>query len=748
MEQAEWVQVRLHDGRTEKGRLASPFRPMEQKVILATGKGETETIPLHHAMYVLFRDEIKQAPAPHLPGEVDEVVNTKDDKSFHVRVLSQQDFSIGFFGVLTGEESDYQRVFFPWHGVRNRQELRHIGEILRDEGVLSEPALEKTLKEQEYLRSQRVGDILSKQHGVPQQDINRIERERRKVTSGSMQLIGEILISANLITREQLKSALDEQRKTHNQPLGDLLIRKGMITEEQLLMALALKFRLHYIDLSNVVPSEEALQMLPVDAAERFKVFPIRLDEQTLVVATSEPTNADISDMLRFRTNHRIELVVASSSQIREMTQKYYRAERHATADLSQMVIDFSAVGDEDEEQNSDIELQIEAEKAPIVKLANQILLSGIQEAASDIHVLPVSQGLKISFRIDGQLRQHLMLDKRVHKTLITRFKIISGMDITEHRLPQDGRVLMTAFGRHIELRVSCMPGQYGENIIFRILSRDGRMLDLDTLGFEDGDRENIRHITHGAHGILLVTGPTGSGKSTTLLAILKEMTSLPKHLISLEDPIEAKLDGVNQIQINPKIGFSFASALRNVLRHDPDVIMVGEIRDQETAQIAVQAALTGHTLLSSLHTNHAVGAVSRLVNMEVDRYLIAATVKGVLAQQLIPKLCEHCRQEAAVDEITRGILSNHGIEWGEDSAFVAPGCEQCHGTGIAGRLLVYELLLVSEEIQRLIGQNASEEALMQAAREQGMVSMAERGVAMARRGETALEYILPLLVD
>lgn len=747
MAQTEWIEIRLHDGRTEKGRLASPFHPMEQKLVLTTDAGKNKIVPLQHAMYILFRDEEKQKPAPHLPGEVDEVVSTKDDRSFQVRVLSQQDFSIGFFGVLTEDGQEYERVFFPWHGVRNRQELRHLGEILRDEGVLTEPVLEKMLKEQEDLRTQRVGDILSKQHGVPQQDINRLERERRTSASDSMQPIGEILISANLITREQLNAALAEQRKTHNQPLGDLLVKKGLITEEQLLMALALKFRLHYLDLQNIVPTAEVLQIVSVDMAERFRVFPIRMDEQTLVVATSEPTNADISDMLRFRTNHRVELVVALPAQIKAMIQKYYLAEQRASADLSQMAVDFSPV-EEDEEQNSDFELQIEAEKAPIVKLANQILLSGIQESASDIHVLPVAQGLKVSFRINGQLRQHLMLDKRVHKTLITRFKIISGMDIAEHRLPQDGRVLMTVSGRHIELRVSCMPGQYGENIVFRILGRDGKMLELKSLGFEDDDRDRILHISHGAHGILLVTGPTGSGKSTTLLTILKEMTNQPKHLISLEDPIEAKLDGINQIQINSKIGFTFASALRNVLRHDPDVIMVGEIRDTETAQIAVQAALTGHTLLSSLHTNHAVGAVSRLANMDVDRYLIAATVRGVLAQQLIPRLCSHCRQEVAVDEITRGILRGHGITWGEDGACIASGCEQCHGTGIVGRLLVYELLLVTEEIQRLIGENASEETLMQAARKQGMVSMAERGVALARRGETALEYVLPLLVE
>jgi type IV pilus assembly protein PilB len=748
MERRIRLEIRLHNGRTEMGWLAAPFRAAEQKLLLVTDAGENKTVPLHHVMYLLFHDEAKKVPETHLPGEVNEVVQTKDDRTFHVRVLSQQDFNVGFFGTMSGGEQKYERVYFPWHGVRNRQELRHLGEILRDEGVLTEPVLKKTLKEQEHLRAQKIGDILAEKHGVPQHDINRLERERRKSAADSMQPIGEILISAKLITREQLNAALDEQRKFRNQPLGDLLVKKGLITEEQLLMALALKFRLRYIDLKDVVPSAEALQAVPMETAERFKVFPIRIEDQTFVVATSEPTNADVSDMLRFRTNHRIELVVALPSRITEMIRKYYHTEKRAAADLSQKAIDFSDTVDEDQLPDNDIELQMEAEKAPIVKLADQILLSGIQEAASDIHVLPVAKGLKISFRVNGQLRQHLMLDKRVHKTLITRFKIISGMDIAEHRLPQDGRVLMTAAGKDLELRVSCMPGQYGENIVFRVLSRDSNMLDLNTLGFEDADRDNIRRIAHGAHGILLVTGPTGSGKSTTLLAVLKDLTNLPKHLISLEDPIEARVEGVNQIQINPKIGFSFASALRNVLRHDPDVIMVGEIRDQETAQIGVQAALTGHTLLSSLHTNHAVGAVSRLANMEVDRYLIAATVKGVLAQQLIPRLCGHCRQKAEVDKTTLGVLRNHGIAWNKESAFVASGCERCHGTGIAGRLLVYELLLIDEEMQRLIGQNASEEVLMQAARNQGMVSMAERGVALAQRGETALEYVLPLLVD
>ena len=293
---------------------------------------------------------------------------------------------------------------------------------------------------------------------------------------------------------------------------------------------------------------------------------------------------------------------------------------------------------------------------------------------------------MKVSYRINGLLQEHLRLDKRICKSLVARFKIVAQMDISEHRLPQDGRFKMTLNKRQIEFRVSCMPGHHGENLVLRILDKSSNAVSLDQLGLDDKDMEGISHIVRSTHGMLLVTGPTGSGKSTTLAAILRSLVNEPKHMLSLEDPVEIEVPGINQIQIHEKIGFSFASALRNVLRHDPDVIMVGEIRDKDTAKIAVQAALTGHVLISTLHTNSAAAAFSRLSDMGVEPYLVSATIKGVMAQQLLPKLCKECRSTRDPDDKILDFMAKHGIDTQNITDYYSVGCEHCNDTGISGK--------------------------------------------------------------
>ena len=554
------VEIHLRNGRTEAGSLATPFRPMEKEIVIRK-QDEAYVFPLEEILYIFFLG--KGEVGVRLPGEVVDNVQTVDGESIKARVLQNQALEEGFYGIPVEYDERVQRIFFTHQGVRSRQEQRQIGQILQDEGIVPEQKVQEALDEQKKLRSRKIGEIIHEQHGVPTEAVEKAEKKQQKAPANKKMQLGGILVSSGLITEKQLADALQEQRKGGGKHLGDMLIEKGLITEEQLVMCLAMKFRLKFVDLHDVVPKPEALEAVSSELALRLRVFPIDVDTKRVVVATSEPTNVSIADALRFHTGLWVELVVATPSNISEALNKHFGFED----DLSQLAIEISEARDDDDDNEDVNVLEHEAEKAPIVRLANKILVNGVHAAASDIHVFPVEKSLKVSFRTHGLLKQHLKLEKKVHMSLIARFKIISGMDIAEHRMPQDGRIMITMEGRKIEFRVSCMPGVHGENMVFRILNIGAEQKLLDELGFEHDDVVSIRRISHGHHGMLLVTGPTGSGKSTTMLSVLRDLTNQPKHLISLEDPVEAQVAGVNQIQINEKIGFSFANALRNILR-------------------------------------------------------------------------------------------------------------------------------------------------------------------------------------
>jgi len=742
-EQAKMVEIRLRNGRTESGSLASPFRPMEKQITIRK-QNEVYVFPLEEIICIFFVGD--GGTTARLPGEVVDDIQTVDGESVKARVLQNQALEEGFYGIPVEYDERVQRIFFTSHGVRSRQEPRQIGQILQDEGIVPEQKVQEALDEQQKLRSRKIGEIVHEKHGVPEVEVEKAEKEHKTAPAKKKMQLGDILVSSNLITEKQLTEALAEQRKSKGKHLGDLLIEKEIITEEQLVMCLAMKFRLKFVDLEDISPKPEALAAVSRELAIRLHVFPIDADDRRVVVATSEPTNAGIADALRFHTGLWVELVVATPSQIKEALSKYFG---HDEEELSLLAIEVSESRDDDDDDNEDAHvLEHEAEQAPIVRLANKILIDGIHASASDIHVFPSETSLKVAFRTHGQLKQHLEVEKKVHISLITRFKIISGMDISEHRMPQDGRIKITLEGRQIEFRVSCMPGLHGENMVFRILNIGAEQRLLDELGFEPDDIASIRRISHGHHGMMLVTGPTGSGKSTTMLSVLRDLTTQPKHLISLEDPVEAQVAGVNQIQINEKIGFSFANALRNILRHDPDVIMVGEIRDAETAKIAVQASLTGHVLISSLHTNTAVGAFMRLEDMGVEAYMVASTLKGVAAQQLLPRLCEHCREERKADRDIVEFIKQHGFEMENPKDYFSPGCKECDNTGVGGRIMVYEFLEVSRKISSLVSKEASEDEILAAAHEAGMVTMGERAMKYVEQKQVSLEQIVSLLSE
>jgi type II secretory ATPase GspE/PulE/Tfp pilus assembly ATPase PilB-like protein len=741
------VEVRLMDGSSVKGQLDRVFHPMEEEVAVRS-HGSVHTIPLGKVCAILFQSEPGEPYPPPLPGEVIEDVRTRDNRVYTVRVLQQQaitDLGQGFYGIPYDATSGLKRIFFSRSGILSRRQHRPIGEILKEGGAVSDEHIQEALNEQAKLKKRRIGEIIAAQQDIPQKMIDEALKKSKAPKTEKTALIGDILVAANLVTREQVEEALEEQRKGGHKQLGEILIERKIITEDQLLMALALKFRMRFVDLRDISPKPETLELVPAELARQLHIFPIDSDDKKITIATSQPTNLAISDALRFHTGLWVEMVVATPKQIEDYIDRYYTGEN----ELGDINIEETGYHEPEEETPSKtLSLKDEAETAPIVRLANKILLDGIRSRASDIHLLPQEDGLKVSFRINGLLQQHIKLDRRIHRSLVARFKITAGMDIAQHRLPQDGRIQVQMQNRKVEFRVSCMPGLYGENLVLRILDKSGELIGLHQLGIRNEDIKTIRQLVRSAHGMFLVTGPTGSGKSTTLISVLRDLVDEPKHLLSLEDPIEAEVAGINQIQINEKIGFTFATALRNVLRHDPDIIMVGEIRDPETAKIATQAALTGHVLISSLHTNRAAGAFSRLVDMGVESYLVGATVKGVMAQYLLPKLCEHCRKPCDPDPDAIDFLGRHGIEISKPVDHVSTGCDQCRDTGVSGRVMVYEFLQVDKQLQKLISGEATEESIQEAACKAGMHTMVHMAVEASQQGLISIDRIMPLLID
>lgn len=743
------IECKLLDGKSISGQLDRPFRPMEGEVAIRS-QGKVHVFPLNHICCILFAKTDGEHYPPSLPGETVESVETRGKEVYTVRVLQQQmdDIVHGFYGIPSSRESGISRIFFPKTGIISRSESRRIGEILKKTGNVSKDNIQYALDEQQRLRNRRIGEIIAKEHNIPQETIDETQNAGRKQDKFKNALIGDILISFGLVTRKQIDGAIKEQRLGEKKYLGEILIEHKIITENELMMAMALKFRLRFVDLRDILPNQETLDMVAADVVRKLHIFPISSDESKFTIATSNPTDITMQDTLRFHTRRWVEMTIATPEQIETYIHQYYDGD--VKSDIISIGIEVDAVMSEIEAENKrqSHSLKIEAEAAPVVRLANKILLDGVIAGASDIHLLPEENGLKVSFRVNGLLQKYLKLDQRIHNSLVARFKIVALMDIAERRRPQDGRFRIKLKTRNIEFRVSCLPSQYGESLVLRILDKSRRLLDLTQLGFDAKDVESINHIVRSNHGMLLVTGPTGSGKSTTLASVLSELVDEPKHKLSLEDPIEIEIPGIDQIQIHEKIGFTFATALRNVLRHDPDIIMVGEIRDPETAKIAVQAALTGHVLISTLHTNHATAAFSRLADMGVEPYLISATVKGIIAQHLFPRLCEECRSTCEPDVKVLEFFARHGLDSRNLVDHVSTGCDHCCDTGISGRILLYEFLNVNLELQKLVTQKAPLETIQATAYKLGMRPTVDMAVDTAQKGLISLDRILPLFIE
>jgi type IV pilus assembly protein PilB len=557
----------------------------------------------------------------------------------------------------------------------------------------------------------------------------------------------ELLVSSGQVTREEMEAALREQAAT-GRSLGDILSELGLITEEDLIRVSASEAGLEFVDLNEYQLDPEATKLIPETLARRHRVLAIGYRGDTPIIGMANPHDVFAVDDLRTLLGNDLHIVVCSAGQIAEYLSRVYRHDRETTL-AAQTAASQTSAGDETKITEL-TDLHAVVEDAPIVKYVNLILRQAIQERASDVHIEPTADDLRIRFRIDGVLHEVTRSPKAIQGGVTTRLKVMASLDIAEHRVPQDGRITLSAGRREIDLRVATLPTVHGEKVVLRVLDKSSASLNLPELGFLPSVSKRYEIAYRKAYGTILVTGPTGSGKSTTLYATLNALNSPERNLITVEDPVEYQLRGVNQVQVNPKAGLNFANALRSILRSDPDVVLVGEIRDRETAVIAIEAALTGHLVLSSLHTNDAAGTPMRLVEMGVEAFLVGSALDCVLAQRLTRQLCENCYEDYSptVEDLELiGFTEEDEPPNGKARFRRAVGCQACSRTGYRGRIALQELLLIDEEVERAIIARCSNEDIQRIALEQGMVPLRQDGLRKAALGITSVEEVLRVVV-
>jgi len=555
--------------------------------------------------------------------------------------------------------------------------------------------------------------------------------------------IGDILIEQGLITSQQLKEALELQKSGNKKRLGEIFVEIGAIGREELYGILQYIYESEYVDLSNYVIDPEVISLISEKAALRFKLIPISKNDDELIIAMANPLDVYAIDFIRAHTKiKKIKSLLASEEDVLNAITNYYELGEYD--DIIEK-LGAEIVFKEEEEEEDSKRLEAISKEAPIIQLVNMLIVQGVKDRASDVHIEPNEKGLLIRFRIDGMLHDIRTLPNTIKSAVISRVKILAKMDIAERRLPQDGRFQVKFGTREVDLRVSTIPTVLGEKVVLRLLDKSKGLIKLEQLGFIPEQLEEFESIISKSYGIVLLTGPTGSGKTTTLYAALNEVNSKDRNIITVEDPVEYKLARINQIQIKPKINLTFANTLRSILRQDPDVIMVGEIRDTETAQIAVQAALTGHLVFSTLHTNDAVSALTRLIDMDVETFLISSSVIGVIAQRLVRVICEKCKEEYTPG---KNVLSGLNIKDdsnndGKVKLYRGTGCSFCKNTGYYGRTSIYEHIVLDEEIRALIISKASSNVIKDVALKKGMKTLKDSGLEKAMQGITTIEEVL-----
>lgn len=543
--------------------------------------------------------------------------------------------------------------------------------------------------------------------------------------------LGDILVLKKEITQDQLQDALKSQSGS-NKKLGEILIEKGYITEAVMMTTLSEQLGIDIVNLDNYNISLEATKLISEKLARRTNAIPLKVWNDKILVAMNEPLNIfDIED-IEMESGKKAEIVLASKKQINTAIDKYMgrRSAEKAVEDFNKEVI----VDEDFDDIDENIDLNVS--NSPVVRLINSLIRQALKMGASDIHIEPFENKLRVRVRVDGDLQEILTPSKHTQSAIVTRVKIIGGMNIAEKRIPQDGRIEMKIDDTTIDLRISVLPTVYGEKIVMRLLDRGNFLKTKEELGFTSHNMELFDNILTAPNGVILVTGPTGSGKTTTLYAALNELNKINKNIITVEDPVEYKIEGINQVQVNTKAGLHFATGLRSILRQDPDIIMVGEIRDEETAEIVVRAAITGHLVISTIHTNDAPSTIMRLVDMGIKPFLVAASVRGIVAQRLVKKICTNCKEEYDSSDYERELL---GIN-GDVKLYRGKGCPKCYHTGYSGRIAIHEILKVDKAIREIITNGGDSDHIAQAAKKSGMQTLRDNCLELVLSGVTTIE--------
>jgi type IV pilus assembly protein PilB len=565
--------------------------------------------------------------------------------------------------------------------------------------------------------------------GTPGTGADGITKPRH--AGGAARFLTDVIVDLGLVPRERVVAAIEEARRIGRMP-EDVLLEQGTLTPDGLARAVAERHGLDHLDLGLFKPDMQAANLISIPAARRYGAVPVAfVDDRTLLVAMADPANVLAVDDIALLTGKEIRPAVTSREDIQALISRL--------SSLDDVVADADLM-EELEVPAEVVDLRESADDAPVIRLVNQIIAQAVEQGASDVHLEPNGSELRVRIRIDGVLVESTTVQRRMVLGVISRVKIMSDLDISERRLPQDGRVGLMIDGHHIDLRVVTLPTVHGESIVMRILDKDSVVMSLDKLGMAAPEHERFERAFRQSYGAVLVTGPTGSGKSTTLYAALGDLNSVEKNIITIEDPVEYQLDGITQVQVNPKAGLHFHTGLRSMMRADPDIIMVGEIRDRETAQIAIESALTGHLVLSTLHTNDAASAITRLVEMGIEPFLVASAIDCVVAQRLARKLCQHCKERQIISsDVLRanGIRSQYDME-----TYAAKGCPRCNHSGYKGRIGLYEVMTVTEEIRKLALARSPAPEISELAVRQGMRLLRDDGLEKVRLGMTSIAEV------
>jgi type IV pilus assembly protein PilB len=556
--------------------------------------------------------------------------------------------------------------------------------------------------------------------------------------------MGEVLIEAGLINSSQLENALVLQ-KGKNKRLGKILMELGYVTDEQVAETISKQFSIPLVDCSDYEITKDLLACVSKKTAEKKNVFPLEIKENKLTLAMANPLDWETCDEISFSTGLRISVAVSAEASIMNAIEKYYTSAEKILDLIKEIPInervEFIRQVDSEKVGEKKISTQVVdkiSDDHPIIKLVTMILVDAAKSRASDIHIEPGEKDVQVRYRIDGELRNMLKYPFNVHDSVISRIKIISNLDIMNKRLPQDGRSLLRLDGKEFDIRVSTLPSVYGEKVVMRLLDHTTGLVPLSKLGIPEHNLKSLLALISQPQGLIIVTGPTGSGKTTTLYALLRQLQSETKNIVSIEDPVEYRITGATQVGINDAIGLTFPSILRSVLRQDPDIIMVGEIRDLDTAEIATRAALTGHLVLSTLHSNDTVSTITRLIDIGVESYLVASAVSGIIAQRLVRKICDKCKVQVEPSEE----IIQYGLSWLK-TCYKGKGCEDCQFTGYKGRIGVYEFLIMNVELKRLISKAAAEQEIWDSARASGVITLFEDAWSKVSQGITTVEEVI-----